>query len=199
MPFRLAGAPFKKLRLEWRRGLGADLHPANKPPGVEVLANGNHFVALGVHPGTLRPYEWHGTDALAVPRAELPPLDHATAITFLRRLGRVLERLGAEDVKLTGAPVEKRRPARASSTAAPADANDIAAALDHMGNPDLAYDDWIRIGLALKSALGEGGLGLWHGWSALSSKNDPIVTERKWASFRPTTITAATIFWELRR
>ena len=69
-------------------------------------------------------------------------------------------------------------------------------ALEAYGNQDLHYDDWIRIGHALKRELpGADGLALWEWWSSLSAKNDPELTRRKWATFNPIEITAGTIFY----
>lgn len=37
-------------------------------------------------------------------------------------------------------------------------------------NPDMPYEDWIRMGMALRHALGEGGFALWRDWSSRGSK-----------------------------
>jgi hypothetical protein len=103
MPFQLRGEPFKKLRVEWRQGVAVELHPQNKPPAVELLTN-TQFVALGVHPGTKRPYEWHRDPDLSLPHGLLPFVDQDRAVRFMRALAAALERIGAKKIKLTGDP-----------------------------------------------------------------------------------------------
>lgn len=203
MPFRLVGEPFKKIKLSWR-GLGAQLHPPDKPAAVELLTHGQQFVALGTHPATGKPYQWHRDPDLSLPHGLLPPLNQSRAAKFMRALGAVLDQLGATDIKLTGTPAErKRQPDRKSSRRSIATtdlAKEIEAALDAIGNNDLHYDDWIRIGHAIKAALPNGeGRGICEDWSAKSTKNDPALTRRKWATFDPHTISEVAIFALARR
>ena len=68
------------------------------------------------------------------------------------------------------------------------------AALAFIPNADLDYDSWVRIGMAIKGALGEAGAELFAAWSAQSAKNDPAVTAKTWAGFKPTSIGAGTIY-----
>ena len=67
-------------------------------------------------------------------------------------------------------------------------------ALRFIPNADLDYDSWVRIGMALKGALGEDGLDLFAAWSATSSKDVPEVTIKTWASLKPERIGAGTIY-----
>ena len=175
VPYRLAGARFGKIKLIWR-GLCDEPHEPNAPPAVELLSDGQQFVALGVHPGTGQPYQWHRDPDLEIPHGLLPALDRAKAERFMRALAGALEHNGATNIKLTGITLpdaEAPPPARpvVASGRHPAaeflakhgiDFNrDVASratnkerittALDHMGNPDRHYDDWIRIGHAIKA------------------------------------------------
>jgi hypothetical protein len=105
----------------------------------------------------------------------------------------------ATDVKLRGvreeSPARLARPARRPGLRR-IDAKRIGDALEDYGNADLHYDDWIRIGHALKRDLpGADGLELWCWWSSLSKKDTPDLTRRKWATFDPREITAGTIFY----
>ena len=70
--------------------------------------------------------------------------------------------------------------------------------LDQVGNQDVDYDTWIKIGLGLKASLGDSGLDLWVSWSARSIKNNPSTTLRKWQSFHPREVSAGSIFYLLR-
>lgn len=199
LPYRLAGEPFGKIRLEWRKGLGADLHPATKAPGVEILANGQQFVAFGVHPGTGQPYHWYRDPNLSLAHGLLTPRSHSDFVRFVHTLAKVLERLGAEQIKIGGPgwPSKHVTVQRPRPQAAKGSARRIRDALERRGNPDLHYDDWIRLGHAIKAELpGDDGLAVWEWWSGLSPKNNPRITTRKWATFRPSRISAGTVFWE---
>jgi hypothetical protein len=200
--FRNDAAPFTKLRLTWR-GVGDALHEPTRPPAVEVLADGQQFVVAGLHATTGQPYRWLRDAELSIPRAMLPALDQASAIRFLRALAVVIEDIGATRIKLAGIlePAAERRSSQQPRPSCEGDAERIRAALGRMGNPDLHYDDWIRIGHAIKAELGAGGFELWTWWSSLSAKkNDPDLTRRKWATFNPRgDVTAGTIFYESAR
>jgi Primase C terminal 2 (PriCT-2)/Bifunctional DNA primase/polymerase, N-terminal len=197
LPYRLDGELFSKIRVSWR-SLGDRLHEPTRPPAVEVLARGQQFVAIGQHPDTGQPYRWHRDPWLSLPRIFLPPLSYAMAVRFMRALAAALEQAGATDVKLRGVRDESTRLARPACKPGlwRSDAKRIADALQDYGNSDLHYDDWIRVGLAIKRELPSGdGLALWEWWSSLSTKNDPQITRRKWATFDPREITAGTIFY----
>ena len=68
------------------------------------------------------------------------------------------------------------------------------AALAWIPNADLDYDSWVRIGMAIKGAIGDAGADLFAAWSAQSAKNDPAVTAKTWAGFKPTSIGAGTLY-----
>jgi putative DNA primase/helicase len=196
IPYRLDGEPFGKLKVTWR-GLGDRLHEPTRPPAVEVLARGQQFVAIGVHPGTGQLYRWHRDPWLTLPRIFLPKLSYATAVRFMRALAVTLEQAGATEIKTSGIRAPAERLARPELWRS--DTKRIADALEDYGNRDLHYDDWVRIGHALKRELsGADGLALWEWWSSLSAKNDPALTRRKWVTFNPTEITAGSIFYLAR-
>jgi hypothetical protein len=67
-------------------------------------------------------------------------------------------------------------------------------ALRFIPNPDLDYDSWITIGLAIKGALGEEGWPLFDAWSAMSGKYVPKTTADKWPTFKPERIGAGTLY-----
>ncbi len=70
----------------------------------------------------------------------------------------------------------------------------IRSALAWLPNAELDYDSWMRIGMALKGALGEEGATLFADWSAQAAKNDPAATAKAWTSFKPARIGAGTIY-----
>jgi hypothetical protein len=67
-------------------------------------------------------------------------------------------------------------------------------ALQFIANDDLDYDSWVRVGMAIKGALGEQGKDLFEKWSARSQKHIEATTAQAWDSFKPTRIGAGTIY-----
>ena len=71
-------------------------------------------------------------------------------------------------------PAEHFQPAKARASHAQQGTPDaVRAALAWIPNADLDYDSWVRIGMAIKGAIGEAGAELFAAWSAQSAKNDP--------------------------
>ena len=70
----------------------------------------------------------------------------------------------------------------------------IREALAWIPNADLDYDSWVRIGLALKGALGDAGGDLFAAWSAQSGKDDAAFTAKTWAGLKAERIGAGTIY-----
>jgi hypothetical protein len=166
---------------------------------VEILAKGQQFVGFGIHPDTKAPYTWLDQSPLDIPATDVPLVTLELLQKFLAESEKLLRAAGGrtareikEDVKLqeqqgnAAAKVRKNeKPSREK----------ISNALDHIVN-DLAYLDWIRVGLALYDGLGEGGRDLWESWSATYPDNDPDVTADKWKSFaNGRSVKIATLFW----
>ena len=57
---------------------------------VEVLCNGQQIVVLGTHPGTGKPYSWHGGEPGDVARADLPELTEAVAREFVTKAADIM-------------------------------------------------------------------------------------------------------------
>ncbi|PWT94424.1 MAG: hypothetical protein C5B53_13205 [Candidatus Melainabacteria bacterium] len=55
-------------------------------------------------------------------------------------------------------------------------------------------DEWLKIGMALKSAFGDSGRGTWDKWSAKSEKFNAHDQDKAWQSFRRDGIGIATLF-----
>jgi len=67
-------------------------------------------------------------------------------------------------------------------------------ALDHIPAKD--YHDWIKVGMALKKELGEGGFGAWDRWSRSSEKYDARAVAAKWAGLpADSSVTIASVVW----
>ena len=64
--------PFAKIASRGFR-LPSDL-PEGKPHQIEILGDGQQFVAYGLHPGTGRPYEWPDDSPLDIAADDLTPI-----------------------------------------------------------------------------------------------------------------------------
>lgn len=102
--------PFKKMRTTDFR-LQHDA-PGEKPAHVEILADGQQFVAYHVHPDTKRPYQWNGHDLLNTPLAELPLLTEAQARKVIEAATEILEEWGDPVTASDNRAEESRGPAK---------------------------------------------------------------------------------------
>ncbi len=92
LPLRTS-TPFHKITSALFRMRSAPDAP--KASKVEVLAEGQQFVAFAIHKDTHRPYTWNGGgDLLAVPRDQLPEITEAQAREIIRVAETVLEQWG---------------------------------------------------------------------------------------------------------
>jgi len=168
-----AATPFK----------GIKRHP------LEVLCAGQQFVAYATHPDTGTPYVWPEEGLADLDIDSLPEITEEQAHAFLEAAMELIpERL--RPVRLETGANDKPASGLAQQGTAPA----IKSALAWLPNADLDYDSWMRIGMALKGALGEAGADLFATWSAQAGKNEPAFTDKSWASFNPTSIGAGTIY-----
>ena len=74
---------------------------------------------------------------------------------------------------------------------------EIRSALSYVSSD--GYDDWIKVGMALKSTNSKQAFGLWHEWSKSSEKYDPAIIEKKWKQLKPNDITLATLFYDAKQ
>ena len=73
--------------------------PTGQRHRVEVLCSGQQIVVLGTHPGTGKPYSWHGGEPGDVARADLPELTEAVAREFVAKAAAIMRAQGwTEDV-----------------------------------------------------------------------------------------------------
>jgi len=171
---------------------------------VEVLAEGQQFVAFGTHPGTGRPFQWIGADPTTVPASSLPLVSQEWLQSLMEAFEALAEARGwrekararesAEVVPLHG---EYREPLGAEQ-------EQLRQALQWLSAED--YQRWVDVGMALfhETDGSETGLNLWDSWSQGGSTypgRDELA--RKWRSFRGMgnrgTLTARSIFHWARR
>ncbi|MGE3743604.1 MAG: PriCT-2 domain-containing protein [Geminicoccaceae bacterium] len=163
---------------------------------VEVLATGQQFVAFGIHPDTKAEYQWPLKSPLEVPVQDVPSISREQCETLLAHAERLLRQAGARSQVERKQSERYGRKLAGLGTQQATSRELVLEALAHVGNDDLPYDEWIRIGFALYHGLGDAGRDVWEDWSAQSSKNDPAATAAKWPSFaQARNITVATLFW----
>lgn len=157
---------------------------------VEILADGQQFVAAHIHPDTGKPYQWlDGKSVLNTPREDLPILtkDHAEAIkefaiqAFMdagyQRKSNALKRMSA-----TGYDPDDPFAAVRART----DISDDELFRKLMLVPSAEeYDMWFHVGMALYHQYdGEQyGLDLWHQWSSTAPNYDAAALDKKWPTF----------------
>lgn len=172
---------------------------------VEILGDGQQFVAYAIHPDTKRPYVWPGDELADVPAADLPGITKAQA----EALVAYFESLIPDDWERVEAAPSTREidtstpePERVLSHAKPKldiPTVKIERAL-RLLDPDMSMREWVRVGMALHHQFDGDteGFALWDGWSAGGSKYNGREMRSRWRSFAPdlrstNPVTAATI------
>lgn len=165
---------------------------------VEILAEGQQFVASGIHPDTQRKYTWPQDSLMDYPAGELPLVNSDDISEFLAAANTVLCNHGAIKSKsLVSSNGAGGRILDFSSHPQTAEYERILAALAYVSNDDMHYDDWVYVGHAIKGALGDNvpAFDLFHRFSEKSNKYDSGETDRMWQSIGEVkTIGAGTIF-----
>jgi hypothetical protein len=182
------GKPPKRL-LVYRT---TDVFRGIKRAPIEVLCLGQQFVAYAIHPATGRPYDWPEEQLADLDIESLPAIAGEQASLFLDEAIELIPQ------HLRPNRLQNGRGGAAACAIAlhgqQGTGEAIRAALTYIPNADLDYDSWVRIGMALKGALGETGEGLFAAWSAQSAKNEAEATAKAWASFSPREIGAGSIY-----
>lgn len=164
--------------------LGIKRHP------LEVLCLGQQFLAYSIHPDTGAPYVWPEEGLADIDITDLPEITAEAAVAFLDEAYALLpESLRQRGLAALSPAVDIARSHSQIGTL-PA----IEAALEWLPNSELDYDSWMRVGMALKGALGEAGADLFADWSAQAAKDVPDTTMKAWGSFKPDRIGAGTIY-----
>lgn len=151
----------------------------NGKDGIDILCHGRQTVLPNsIHPTGIK-YTWISEKTLLdVPKDDFPSISE-TRIGQLRALFKPKEK---------PVPVAPRRSYREAQL------DEIEEALRHI-DPDYSYEQWIEIGMAIKSELGANGFEVFNRWSAGGGKYDGVSkTWSKYNSFDVRDITIATLF-----
>jgi hypothetical protein len=164
---------------------------------LEVLGDGQQFVAFAIHPDTQEPYRWldkvgpHNT-----PAAELPEITRDQAEEIAAEFERLCEEAGWEVKRGSALKTMDRRNVAVDDE--DDDIGDLGGQKVDLNTQDLSvklglvpgaddYDTWLQVGMALWHQYdGDNeGLILWHEWSAQASNYDSDVLDEKWPTFEP--------------
>src|SRR6056297_274957 len=157
---------------------------------LEVLCLGQQFLAYATHPDTGAPYAWPEEGLADLDIADLPAITADEALAFLEAAQAMLpDAVHHRGFAVTPA-VHPHLTGHSLTGSLPA----IQAALEWLPNAELDYDSWMRIGMALKGALGEDGQDVFAQWSAQAAKDVPATTLKAWTSFKPDRIGAGSIY-----
>lgn len=188
IPFR-SDEPFRKLTSSVYTD-GTNEHK------VEILGDGQQWVAYHIHPGTGKEYGWFdGLSAegiTAVRRADLPCLTRSDAQRVIDAFevlaaglvadGRWSRRAAAPE--RVAAELSPDDPFAAHTEPAKGLTHDQVENLIHKLNCD-SRDAWVRAGRILHHQYGgaEEGFGIWNAWATNSHKWDEKSEAEVWASF----------------
>lgn len=160
--------------------------PDGVTQAVEILGHGQQWVAYGIHPKTIKPYEWVSGPTLAdVFYDDLPELTQELAMAFIAYFEEVARDLGWEEVRPGSQQKAEEVDALMNLKAAlDMDAEEIHEILRDL-DPDDHHDNWVKVGMALHHQFGgePEGLQLWDDWSVEGSKYKEGECAKRWLSF----------------
>lgn len=166
---------------------------------IEALCRGQQFVAYSIHPDTGSEYSWPEDNLFDTPMGLLPVVTQEQVAAALEAAHAALPPELQAQKRLEVVYDGTMPPTEAGELGLTAHGDAILSALAYIQNPDLHWDDWNRIGMALFAASGgEAWAGeAFHEFSKGSAKYDPRETEARWLSYsrsRPVRIGAGTLF-----
>lgn len=183
VPFRSA-EPFRKITSR----VYTDGEHEHK---VEILGDGQQWVAYHVHPDTGKPYQWwdgvSDSGIIDLQQSALPLLDASAS----RRVIEAFERLAGARVA-SGAWSVKHADSVRESVGNDTDPfgdqpvgkseQEVAALLARHPNRDVDYDHWFKVLCGMHHELGDAGRELAYEWSAASPKHTDEKFETTWNS-----------------
>lgn len=149
---------------------------------IEVLADGQQFVAYGVHPDTGLPYTWEQETPDETPVESLQLVTPAQVEEAIKEAFALIpEEMRAK--RLRSSDGGQHTPSGDSAKATP---EAIREALQHIPSPDLPWDDWKRVLMATFASSGgdESAYFDFLEWSRKSQKHNDGAARREWTSCR---------------
>ena len=157
--------------------------PLGRPEMVELLTAGRQFVAAGVHPVTMRPYEWR-----EAPRrySGLPIVAPEQITAFLASLVPLLPDAALPETK------QRAHHGAVDQAALRGSLDEVKALVAQIRNEGPAFADrsaYVRVGYAIKAALPDDpdeARALFFSWAlSWDGNSEPDKIEADWRSFIP--------------
>lgn len=162
-----------------------------RPVKLEVLGDGQQFVALHIHPDTEKPYRWKDKRHVAnTPVSELPVITQDDALLIVQEFERLAKKKGWP-IKASGQRMEARSgdfdyddPFISDKSKVDIATEELRRKLDLVPNPQ-DHDQWFQVGMALYHQFdgSEEGLLMWHEWSSQASNYDQDACDYRWTTF----------------
>jgi hypothetical protein len=187
--------PFKKVRSCTYEDKDGNCH------AVEILGNGQQYVAYAEHPDTLQPYTWEGDGIFEVKANDLPVLHHEDALKIVTMFEDIAKEklvfagwvkvregtVGSTDASSSG-EASGFIPTNFSVLRPPLDITlrQIRSDLESVSPDD--YNTWLQVGMALWHQFNgdEEGFQLWDEWSTPSSSYTGVEALcSRWEGLRP--------------
>lgn len=163
---------------------------------IEVLAHGQQFVAYAIHPETNKPYQWPFTAPHEFSVDALPLVTYEQVLKACEAAYKALPpNLRRMRLQHTVIPDKDARTSLEGLTGTLAAVQD---ALKFVPNPDLSWDDWNRIGMAVYCATEGKGFIVFDQWSQASGKYNSLETRQRWDHYSkspPSKIGAGTLYY----
>lgn len=192
--------PFRKMRSNKYQDEWGDLHQ------IEILGDGQQFVAYHTHPDTGKPYVWPAED-VTVRNAEDMTFNAEGGPLTIRANDLIditveqcqafidwFEKRAAQesDWKIVkkrrdqgnGGEVDRDDPFIEDTNVVDISVEELRGRLMMVPNPD-DYDTWVQVGMALHHQFDgdDAGMDLWNEWSETADNYDRDALERRWKDF----------------
>ena len=160
---------------------------------LEVLSDGQQFVAFHIHPDTEEPYYWvDDRSVLDVPREQLEPIDQDQSLDLVEYFEKLCRAEGWQEKSTVKRLAQqsgtgKRHiddPFIEDKSKVDLSTEQLLKKLHQVPNPD-DYDTWFHVGMALHHQFdgSEEGLLMWHEWSSSAPNYDMDALDEKWPTF----------------
>jgi hypothetical protein len=187
--------PFRKMRSNKYQDEWGDLHQ------IEILCDGQQFVAYHTHPDTGKPYVWPAEKLdkdgstiaeggpLTIPQNDLIDITVEQCQAFIDWFEkRAAQESDWKVVKKRRDPgtseVDLDNPFMEDTNVVDISEDDLRARLMMVPNPE-DYDTWVQVGMALHHQFdgADEGMDLWNEWSETADNYDRDALERRWKDF----------------
>lgn len=155
---------------------------------LEVLGDGQQFVAFHIHPDTGEPYRWKDKRHPGnTPADELQEITEEDAVEFAAEFERLARKRGWSEKLTKSQALAKQNsddPFITDKQIVEMPAEELRARLQMVPNAE-EYETWFFVGMALYHQFGgsDEGLAMWQEWSATAHNYDEEACDEKWPTF----------------